>query len=62
MNEINSKEWWLWHINRRVAEFIHQPDSRSESALLASLREYRKYRQHTECGTYDEHEWAMDYR
>lgn len=62
MDEINSKEWWLWHINRRVAEFIHRPDARNERALLSLLHDYRRHCEHVEGEAFDEHEWAMNYR
>ena len=63
MSEHETVEWWLWQINRRVAEFVSRPCERSETALNETLSAYRRLREQARNDVpTDEHEWALNYR
>ena len=36
-------EQWRWKINRKVAEFIHEPDDLNQAELEAMIDSYRNY-------------------
>jgi len=35
--------WWIWSLNRRVAEFIHSPTEEQEIQLRFLLTTYRAF-------------------
>lgn len=41
--KLTAFEQWRWRINRKVAEFIHQPDDINLAELEAMIENYRNY-------------------
>jgi hypothetical protein len=37
----NINEWWIWTLNRKIAEFIHKPSEDQEIELRFLLTTYR---------------------
>ena len=37
----NINEWWMWTLNRKIAEYIHTPSEQQEIELRFLLTTYR---------------------
>ena len=37
----NANEWWMWTLNRKIAEYIHNPNENQEIELRFLLTTYR---------------------
>lgn len=60
--ELNfSVDWWLGHLYREIATFVHDPSPEGEQKIQSLIGQYRHLFEETQ-PTGDEHEWVMNFR
>ena len=53
---------WRHELYRHIAQFVHNPDDRSQAKLTALITEFRRQSErHRQYQPSDEHEYAMNY-